>query len=171
VAVPGTLTPGRTAIAVVIVGLVAMWVYVVYLAVGPGRADPLDRLDDPAFAAAAEVRCASALAALEALPSAAEVASATERAEVLDRANAELAAMLDDLEGAVPTGEDGEMVQRWLADWRTYLDDRADYADRLRIDPEARLLVTAKGGRHITRPIDGFAADNRMPSCATPPDV
>jgi hypothetical protein len=132
---------------------------------------PSTASDDPAFAAAAEVRCASALAAIEALPSAAEVASATERAEVLDRANAELAAMLDDLEGAVPAGEDGEMVQRWLADWRTYLDDRAEYADRLRVDPGAQLLVTAKAGRHITRPIDGFAADNRMPSCATPPDV
>jgi hypothetical protein len=169
--VRGTLTPGRTVIAVVVVGLVAMWAYVVYLAVGPGRADPLDRLDNPTFAAAAEPRCAAALSAVEALPSAAEVASATERADVLDRANAELAAMLDDLEGLAPDGEDGQMVLRWLADWRTYLDDRSEYADRLRVDPGAQLLVTAKAGRHITRPIDGFAADNRMPSCATPPDV
>jgi hypothetical protein len=169
--VPATLTPGRTAIVVVVLGLVAMWAYVVYLAFGPGRADPLDRLDDPTFAAAAETRCASALGAIEALPTAAETTTAAERADVLDRANAELAAMLDDLEGIAPAGEDGQMVQRWLVDWRTYLEDRAEYADRLRVDPGAQLLVTAKAGRHITRPIDGFAADNRMPSCATPPDV
>jgi hypothetical protein len=169
--VPATLTPGRTAIAVVVVGLVAMWAYVVYLAVGPGRADPLDRLDDPAFAAAAETRCAAALDAIDALPSAAEVATAAERADVLDRANAELDAMLDHLERIAPAGEDGQMVQRWLVDWRTYLEDREEYADRLRVDPGAQLLVTAKAGRHITRPIDGFAADNRMSSCATPPDV
>ena len=46
--------------------------------------------------------------------------------------------MVDDLEPLAPTGEDGEIVAAWIADWRTYLGDREAYADALRTDPEAR---------------------------------
>ena len=59
----------------------------------------------------------------------------------------------------------------WIADWRTYLDDRAAYADALRTDPEARLYVTAKDHEQVTEYIDAFAADNHMAACATPIDV
>ena len=44
-----------------VVAMVAMWSYVLYLAFGPGRQDPPDRLDDPAFATAAQDRCDAAL--------------------------------------------------------------------------------------------------------------
>ena len=61
----------------------------------------------------------------------------------------------------------------WLADWRTYLGDREAYADALRADPDARLLVSEKAGegRQITGWIDEFANANRMPSCVTPTDA
>ena len=38
-------------------------------------------------------------------------------------------------------------------------------------DPDARLLVTAKGGEQITEYLDPFARDNDMPACSTPTDA
>lgn len=162
---------GRVLVTLVVVALVAMWVYILYLAFGPGRQAPPDRLDDPSFATAAEARCRVALAEVAVLPRAVDAGSAAERADVVEEANASFAAMLDDLEALVPAGEDGRLVRAWLADWQTYLDDRAAYAVALRDDPEARLLVSPKGTRQVTEYLDAFAADNRMPACSTPLDV
>ena len=172
----GRLTRGRVVVLVVVVALVAMWGYVLYLAFGPGRQPPIDRLDDPAFAEAAEERCAEALDEIEQLPAASASASATERADVLDRANGTYAVMLDDLDDLAtlaPAGDQRGRAEEWLADWRTYLGDREAYTDALRTDANARLLVSAKSGtnQQITEFIDEFAAANRMPSCASPTDA
>jgi hypothetical protein len=151
--------------------MVAMWAYVLYLAIGPGRQPSPDRLDDPAFAQGAQSVCAAALDDVAALPPAVEARSAPERAEIVAQANERFAAMLDELEPLAPGGEDGEIVAEWITDWRTYLGDREIYARALRDDPDARLFVTAKDSDQVTEYIDAFAADNHMPACATPIDV
>jgi hypothetical protein len=163
-------------VVIVVCALVSMWGYVLYLAFGPGRQPPIDRLDDPAFAEAAEERCARALNEIEQLPVASASHTAAERADVLTRANTAYATMLDDLEGLAslaPAGDQRRRAGEWLADWRTYLGDRQDYADALRSDPTARLLVSEKPGegRQITGWIDEFAKANRMPSCVSPADA
>jgi hypothetical protein len=158
-------------LTLLVVAMVSMWAYVLYLAFGPGRQPPPDRLDDPAFATAAEARCQIALTEVAALPRAVDAGSAANRADVVEEANESFAAMLDDLEALAPGGEDGDLVREWLADWHTYLDDRAAYAAAVRDDPEARLLVSPKNSQQITEYLDAFAADNRMPACATPLDV
>ena len=165
------MRPTRLLIGVAVAGMVAMWVYVLYLAIGPGRQDPPDKLGDATFAIAAQERCEEALDVVRQLPLASETRSADVRAEVVDDANASFAAMLDDLAAIVPSGEDGEIVEDWLADWRTYLDDRERYAEALHEDPSSRLLVSPKQGQHITEYIDAFAQDNHMPACSTPLDV
>jgi hypothetical protein len=169
-------TPVRLLLAMIVVALVGMWVYVLFLAIGPGRQPPIDRLDDPAFAEAGEARCAEAVAEVDELPAANTAGSAAERAEVVAVANGVFEDMLDDLDGMAdlaPAGDQRRRATEWLADWRTYLGDRAAYADALRADPGARLLVSEKPGegRHITGWIDEFAKANRMPSCVTPTDV
>lgn len=163
---------GRVLVTLIIIGLVTMWSYVVYLAFGPGRADSPDKLDDTAVVEAAERRCADALASIDARPVASEFAGRPEaRAAELDASNADLAAMLADLRELVPEGEDGRLVGLWLDDWEVFLRDREDYADRLREDDGARLLITEKDGRHITLAIDDFAKVNHMASCVTPGDA
>ena len=167
---------GRAVVLVVVCALVSMWGYVLFLAFGPGREPPIDRLDDPAFAAAAEERCASALEEVDRLPVASASHTAAERADVLARANGAYAAMLDDLEDRAtlaPAGDQRRRANEWLGDWRTYLGDRARYADALRTDPDARLLVSEKPGegQQITGWIDEFAKANRMPSCVSPTDA
>ena len=168
--------PTRVVLLLVVAALVAMWVYVLYLAFGPGRQPPIDRLDDPAFAEAAEDRCAEALDAVDQLPVASESPTAADRAAVLSQADDIFADMLDDLDGMVdlaPAGDQRRRATEWLADWRTYLGDREAFAQALRTDPEARLLVSEKAGegRQITGWIDEFANANRAPSCVTPTDA
>jgi len=163
--------PTRIVLAVVVAAMVAMWGYVLYLAIGPGRQDPPDRLEDPTFAPAAEARCRQALDQVAALPRAAETESPQARAEVILEANDAYAAMLRDVLVLAPEGEEGDIVAAWVTDWRTYLDDRAAYAEALRDDPEARFFVSAKDNEQITEFIDAFAADNRIPACGTPLDV
>jgi hypothetical protein len=153
-----------------------MWGYVLFLAFGPGRQPPIDRLDDPAFAEAAEERCATTLEEVDRLPVASASHTATERADVLARANGAYAAMLDDLDelqALAPAGDQRRRANEWLADWRTYLGDREAYADALRTEPDARLLVSEKPGegQQITGWIDEFAKANRMPSCVSPADA
>ena len=169
-------TPVRVLLTVVALAMVAMWGYVLFLAFGPGRQPPIDRLADPAFAEAGEARCAEALVEVEALPVASASASAPERADVLAEADAVFADMLDDLDGLAvlaPAGDQRRRATEWLADWRTYLGDREAYAEALRADPGARLLVSEKAGegRQVTGWIDEFAKANRMPSCVTPTDA
>ena len=168
--------PGRLAVVAVVVALVSMWGYVLFLAFGPGRQPPVDRLDDPAFAQAAEERCAAAVDQVDELPVASASHTAEERAEVLDRADAVYRSMLDDLDDMVhlaPAGDQRRRAEEWLADWRVYLGDREAYADALRADPDARLLVSSKPGeaRQITGWIDEFAKANRAPSCVSPVDA
>ncbi len=168
--------PARLAIVAVVVALVSMWGYVLFLAFGPGRQPPVDRLDDPAFAQAAEERCAAAVDQVDALPVASASHTAEERAEVLDRADAVYGSMLDDLDDMTdlaPAGDQRRRAQEWLADWHVYLGDRGAYADALRADPDARLLVSSKPGegRQITGWIDEFAKANRAPSCVSPVDA
>jgi hypothetical protein len=162
---------GRALVTIAVVGMVSMWVYVLYLAFGPGRADSPDRLDDPAFAVAAQARCDRALDRISELQPASEAPDARTRAGTLDEANDALADMLADLRAIVPGGEDGVLVGRWLTDWDTYLQDRRDYADALRRDPDARLLVSPKKGQQVTEFLDQFAKDNTMPACSTPGDA
>jgi hypothetical protein len=172
----GPWRPTRILILVVVVGLVSMWGYVVYLAFWQGRQPPIDRIDDPAFAEAAEDRCAEAVDRVTELPAAQETTEPAERAAVLDEANATFAVMLDELDemvSLVPAGDQRGNATEWLADWRIFLADREDFADRLRTDAGARMLVSEKAGegRHVTEWIDEFAKANRMPSCASPMDA
>jgi len=164
-------TPIRVVLVLVILAMAGIWVYILYLAFGPGRQPPVDRLEDLAFAPAAQARCSQALDEVDLLPDATEARDADERAEVIEEANARFDAMLTDLVALAPDGEEGDMVAAWVTDWRTYLDDRQAYADALREDPDAQFLVSARDNEQITEYIDGFAADNQMPACGTPLDV
>lgn len=164
-------TLGRVVVTLLVVGMVGMWGYVLYLAFVPGRQPPPDRLAGPAFATAAQARCREALDEVAALPRAVDAGSSAQRAGVVAQANEYFGAMLDDLDRLVPAGEDGELVRAWLADWRTYLGDRAAYVTDLQADSEARLLVSPKDSLQITEYLDAFAGDNHMTACATPLDV
>lgn len=164
-------TGGRVITTILVVAMLTMWGYVLYLAFGPGRQPPPDRLSDPTFSVAAEARCRQALNEVATLPRAVDTPSSTDRADVVERANRSFASMLDDLRRMAPAGDDGAVVREWLTDWHTYLADRQAYVVALRKDPDARLLVSPKRAQQITEYLDAFAGDNHMAACATPLDV
>src|SRR5690606_29139489 len=139
--------------------------------VGGDRSNPPDRLDDPAFAAAAEPLCAGAVAGIEALGLPTEVSSPQERADLVE---AEVG-LLDDLVSSLealprPDGEQGEGVRTWLADWRTHIADREAWAADVRVGDDHAFLESARGNEPVSAVIDNFAEVNDMESCATPGD-
>lgn len=148
----------------------ALWLYAFFV-YDPGR--KVDELADRRFPTAAERVCARAESRLAQLPPATAARTPEDRADTVDRADAILTGMLDELEPLVPRGQ-GRVtrgVQQWIDDWRTHVQDRANYARALRTDPGARFMETTKGTRQISRAIDGFAQVNEMPSCEVPTDV
>ena len=167
----------RFGVAAVVVSFVAIWGYVMYLTFFVGRAEPRDRMDDRRFAAAAEETCAESVAVFESLPFANETGSPEERADLLDEGTDELEVMVTRLEGLVPPRDADEAVavERWLEDYRTFVQDRREYAEAQRDPSNERydqpFAVTDRGGFQIDVLIDDFAGINYMTSCETPNDV
>jgi hypothetical protein len=160
----------RVVVVLVVLSMVGFWAWI--FAGGPARKNP-DELTDRRYVARIERRCRTLRADLAQLPNAASITSATKRADVLDAANVELTAMVDDLEAWAPTtGDDATSVEGWIKDWRTYLKDRRAYADALRTDPQARLLLDLSPlGDSVDKTIQVFTQVNAMPACDTPGDV
>lgn len=166
----------RLATGTIVVASIVFWVW----AFSPwAPRDNPDRLDDPAFAEAAEQVCAAARQRIDALPGPFDGITPAERAEQVaagTRIVADLVDELTDLAPLAPAGHDADLVDRWLADWRTYLDDRWRHVDRLRAatpdtsDRDLRFLVSGEAGPIDAR-MNAFARLNRMDSCQTPGDV
>lgn len=161
-------TVSLVAAAVFVVATFGFWIYAFFL-YDPGL--KVDELADRTFPTAAVEVCDRYEARVDQLPLASASPTAADRADVIDEANTYLGAMVEELATIAPTGEGRDLVEAWLADWRTHVADRQAYADSLRTDEDARFLETIKGNRQLSRAIDGFAEVNRMEACSTPGDV
>ena len=167
----------RIGVAAVVASFVVIWGYVMFLTFFEGRAEPRDRMGDTRYTAAAEATCAESSGVFAGLPFANEVDSPPERGDLLDEGTDELEVMVTRLEGLVPPRDADEAVavERWLADYRTFIQDRRAYAEAQR-DPSSDrydqpFAVTDRGGFQIDVLLDDFAGVNDMPSCETPNDV
>ena len=170
-------SPTRIALAVVVALIVAMWVWIYLWA---PRQNP-DRLDDRAFADAAQAWCEPFATDLAALPITTTDTTIAERAANVVEGTRLTAAMIEGLkaEAALVTGEnDRKLLELWFADWDAYVIDREAYAVRLRAaSPDADrselafTLTERSSGGIYTRTIDGFAEVNDMPACAVPRDI
>lgn len=167
------LRPGVVLAVISAAVVLGMWAWVLgYHLSGTWRDETPGRLGNTTFPTLAEPVCAEAAAQLGDLPPAWTTETPAERAAAVEGSVAVLQDMVAELR-AVPTGGEDTAVAEWLADWETFIADRADYAERLRSDPEARFYVTQseRDRRQITLAIDRFANTNRMPSCVTPADL
>ncbi len=131
-----------------------------------------DTFDSPELSASFEAICRDQMAVFDALPNAEEAVDNVDRAAQISARNDVLRAMIDDL-AAVPTSSDRDatMSQGWIDDWRTYVGERQDYADRFAEDPSAVSYFSAVGGERIEKRITRLARTNLMFSCETPTDV
>ena len=166
--------PKVFAAAMVLLVLAGFWAWIfMYQLQNKGEDDMPDRLDDMAWTAEADAICAVTNDRVAELPSAQSTPTAEARADIIVEATAEFDAMLVALDDIAPAGDnrDAVITAAWLDDYRTFLDDRLEFAAALRVDPGARFLVTEKYGSHITKPIDRFARVNEMEACMSPGDV
>jgi hypothetical protein len=165
-------TVGRALATLVLVVMAGAWVWG-FSPLAP-RGHP-DRMEDRTFPEAAQTVCGAVRDQLDLLPRAFEAQDPAERGTFIDEASEFLRTMVDDLEDIAPavvTGDsDTENVQKWLADWRTYIGDRDTYADVLRTGDDPAFTVTAIDGAQVTERIDGFADANDMENCQVPLDV
>ncbi len=167
--------PVTVLLILIVIAMAVMWIYAFFFA---DRTSP-DRLGDRSWAAKTEVICARYRAEVRALPPASSfqtVKPVTEalrqRADVGDRSNVLLTAMVAEIRGLGPAVGDTEAVAGWLKDWDTHIADRSVQIGRWRQGIDRQLAETEdSGGVPISKRMDGFTDINQMPSCKSPQDV
>lgn len=154
----------RLGLTVVFVGFAAFWIWALFFA----SKTAVNKIDDRAWAERAESICDDVDAELAVL----DRQTSTDlvvRADLVVLSTDLLSGMVDQLEEVEPADEKGRaIVPDWIADYRTLLDDRYEYAERLRSGEDIAFTETAVDGVPITERIETFAGDNEMPSCAPP---
>ena len=167
------INPWRVVLTVVVVGFAAFWIWALFFA----SKESINKIGDRAWAERAEGICAAADVRREALADLRIVdeddpAMVAERGDLFDRATDIVEQMLDDLVAVAPTDPKGaELVPLWESDYRTYIEDRRQFADVLRTGANEPFTETAVDGIPISEKLTVFAADNEMPSCAPPIDT
>jgi hypothetical protein len=156
-----------------IVGFAAFWIWALFFA----SKEAVNRIDDRAWAERAQAICREADTEREALADYRRVdeddpAMLAERGDLIDQVTDVVERMLDDVVAVDPTDDKGRaIVPQWEADYRTYLEDRREFADALRVGRNEPFTETAVDGIPISEKLEVFAGDNEMPACAPPHDL
>lgn len=168
-------TPGRIALGLLVAGSFAIWGYGFS---GLAARTAPDTLANDSFLLVADPACAAANATVEGMPNALDAEDNVDRAQQVINNTAVYSNLVDELETLLDdprvelNDRDTGITLEWLADWRQFLADRLDYADRLADDPQAVFYVAASsGGERLERRITRFAVTNDLESCITPSDV
>jgi hypothetical protein len=163
----------RIVVGVVIVAFAGFWIWALFFA----SKEAVNRIGDRAWAERAEAICAQANIEREGLADFRVVdesnpAMLVERGDLIDRVTDVIERMLDDVVAVEPADDKGQaIVPLWEADYRTYLANRREFADRLRAGHNDAFRETAVDGIPISDKLEVFAGDNDMPSCAPPHDL
>ena len=164
---------GAVVIIIAVAGLAAFWVWALFFA----SKEAINKIGDRDWAARAESICAAAQAERaelvdERVVDADDPAMLAERAAIVDQATDIVETMLDDVVAVAPSDDKGmAIVPQWEADYRTYLENRRAFTDRLRAGENEPFTETAVDGIPISEKLEQFAGDNEMPSCAPPRDL
>lgn len=158
------ITPFRVLFPIGFVLFVGFWTWALFFA----SKESVNKIEDRAWAERAESICAPVKPQLKALELLADPDFSV-RADLVDQSTDLLAGMLDEIEAVKPSDEKGAaIVPDWIADYRQLLQNRYDYADRLRAGENVAFSESAVNGVPISERIEVFAGDNEMPSCAPP---
>jgi hypothetical protein len=163
----------RTVILVAVAGLAAFWVWALFFA----SKEAVNKIGDREWAARAESICDIAQAEREQLVDERRLdtddpAMLAERAAIVDEATTIVESMLDDVVAVPPNDDKGlAIVPQWEADYRTYLENRRAFTERLRDGQNEPFTETAVDGIPVSEKLEQFAGDNDMPSCAPPHDL
>lgn len=178
---------GKIAAVVFVLGSVIFWIWA-FSPLAPN--DNPDRIPDREFPVAAEAQCAESLERIDVISAGVfDLNEPFERAAIVDEATTELDALVERLDAeadaiyadlAVGVSDNGRLddldewrtvIDRWLDDWRIYLGDRRDHAERLRTEGDVELLLSLVGNIDVAERLTGFARVNDMSSCEVPGDL
>ncbi len=164
---------GRVVIAVVMSAILAMWVYGFLFA----SKEAVNAVNDSDWERQSEAICASAQQERIKLIDLSLVKDAgpdalTKRADIVDKATAILATMVEQIAAlSVANAKGAAIVPMWLADYRIYIADRYDYTDLLRSGVNEPFAETIADGLPLSEKLATFAAENRLSSCKPPVDL
>jgi hypothetical protein len=168
--------PVTVVLAVVVIGLAAMWVY----ALAFNHETSPNRMRDQAWARSAQAVCGPFATQVGALPKAPTFASITPRSEALRRraeVGAHVTRLLSSMVAALralPPPTDAASARgaaRWLADYDTYLGDRRRQLVAWQAARDPSFAETAVNGAPISLGMDAFADANAMTACTVPQDL
>lgn len=166
-------TIARSLLGVVILLIIAMWVYALFFA----TKESVNKFGDRQWAERAQERCLisqqerKALADYRIVDDLGQSALA-ERAMIVDRATDTMQRFVEEFRAELPTDPKGRaLVTLWLDDYEVYISDRRDFANDLRSGIDLGFAETPVDGLPISEKIATFAADNEMPGCKPPIDL
>jgi hypothetical protein len=163
----------RALLSTIVVLFAAFWVWALFFA----SKEAVNKIGDREWAARAQAICEAATLERLQLADFRTLADAgpeliAERADIVDEATDILERMVDDVVAATPDDDKGRaIVPLWEADYRTYLQDRRNFATQLRETGENLPFYETADGIPISERIETFAGDNEMPACAPPRDL
>ncbi len=163
----------RGGLVVICLLLAVMWVYAFVFA----SRESVNLIGDRAWQEYAEKRCIEArleraeLADFRKIEDVGPSALAG-RAELVDRATQTLEDAIDDISVQPVVDEKGQaIVPLWITDYRTYIQDRREYAEMLRRGENKPFSETRIDGLPLSEKVSTFATANRMPACQAPVDL
>ena len=164
---------GRTAALLGVLVFVAFWTWALFFA----SKEAINRVGDRQWPADAEAICAAADIARLELADYRQLNEGgpeliRERADIVDRATDILERMIDDVALLTPSDAKGQaIVPMWIDEYRTYIGDRRNYAEQLRITGENLSFYETMAEVPISERLETFTGDNEMTSCAPPRDL
>lgn len=142
----------------------AFWIWALFFA----SKEAVNKIGDEAWAERAEGICQEYDPQIRAVSARAD-ADLDIRAGLVDESTDLMAAMLDEIMAVEPSDAKGQaIVPDWNDEYRTLLEDRYRYADKLRAGENVAFTESVVNGVPISERIETFAGDNDMPTCAPP---
>jgi hypothetical protein len=163
----------RFAVITACVFIGAMWVYAFLFA----SRESINKINDAQWAQRSQVRCQQAATERTALTDFTRIdekdaSTLLQRAIIVDKATDTLEAMVSDIAKDTPSDAKGQaLVPMWIADYRTYIEDRRDYTEDLRAGRLPTFAETKVDGVPISERIGKFARENKMRACQPPFDL
>jgi hypothetical protein len=165
--------PWRYVLVAVVAVFAAFWIWALFFA----SKEAINKIGDTAWTARAQAICERADAQRLQLADMRRVddqdaAMLAERGDIVDKATDIVERMLDDVMAVTPNDPKGQaIVPDWARDYRTYIQDRREFADDLRAGKNEPFAETAVDSIPISDKLAVFAGDNRMPDCSPPIDL
>ena len=163
----------RGLLVVISLSIAAFWVWALFF---PPK-ESVAKLDDTSWTARAEQICREANIARNELADSRRLddvgpGALALRADLIDRATDIVEDMIDAVSAVDPTGpDDGALVARWVAYYRTLIVDRREYTDVLRAGDNPPFPEATVDGAPVSEYINDFTVANRMKACSSPADL